>query len=67
MRDYSPIGDLIRPIIARAHAMYGFQQMLNSCPDAECRKNLIVAAYENGALDGPDAQLLIEAYQLETA
>lgn len=62
-----PIGDIIAPILARAMAMHGFQQLLNGCPSPECRKNLIVAAYENGALDGPDAQLLIEAYQLETA
>lgn len=61
------IGDLIKPIIARAYAMHGFQQMLNDCPSPEGRKNLIVAAYEAGAIDGPDAQLLIEAYQLETA
>jgi len=61
------VGELIAPIVARAHAMAGFQALLNGCPDAECRKRLIVAAYENGAIDGPDAQLLIEAYQLETA
>lgn len=62
-----PIGEIIKPILARARAMHGFQALLNGCPTPECRKNLIVAAYENGAIDGPDAQLLIEAYQLETA
>lgn len=67
MREPRPIWEIIAPIVAKAMALHGFQVMLNSCPDQECRKNLIVAAYENGALDGPDAQLLIEAYQLETA
>lgn len=61
------IGELIAPIVARAEAMAGFQALLAQCPNAECRKNLIVAAYENAAIDGPDAQLLIEAYGLETA
>ena len=60
------IGEILAPIIARAQAMAGFQMLLAECPNAECRKNLILAAYENAALDGPDAQLLIEAYGLET-
>ena len=62
-----PIGELVAAIVARAQTMAGFQSLLNGCPTAECRKRLIVAAYENGAIDGPDAQLLIEAYGLETA
>lgn len=62
-----PIGEIIAPILARAQAMAGFQEFLGNCPTAGSRKNLIVAAYENGAIDGSDAQLLIEAYGLETA
>ena len=62
-----PIGELIAPIIARAHAMAGFQELLNGTPTAEGRKALILAAYETEAIGGDDAQLLIQAYGLETA
>jgi hypothetical protein len=61
------IGELIQPIMARAEALYGFQQILNKCPTAEGRKGLILAAWERFAVSDEDAQLLIEAYGLETA
>ncbi len=61
-----PIGEMIAPILARAHAMHGFQVMLNRCAPAD-RKSLIMAAKEAGAIDADDTRLLIEAYQLETA
>ena len=62
-----PIGEIIAPIMARAEAMHGFQQMLNRCPTAEGRKALIMAAWERLAISDEDAELLIEAYGLETA
>lgn len=61
------IGDLIRPILAKTQAMYGFQLMLNAVEKAASRKTLIMAARDAGAIDDTDTRLLIEAYQLETA
>lgn len=61
------IGEIIRPIMARAEAMAGFQAMLRRCDTAENRKGLILAAWERGALSDEDAELLIEAEGLETA
>lgn len=62
-----PIGELIRPILARAEAMHGFQLMLNGIDTAAARKTLIMAARDAGAIDDTDTRLLIESYQLETA
>lgn len=62
-----PIGEIIKPIIARAEAMHGFQMMLNAMPTPEARKIMIVTAWAAGGIEDDDARLLIEAYGLETA
>ena len=62
-----PIGEIIAPIIARALTMRDFQSFLHRCPSSGDRKQLIMAAYEFGALDRDETRLLIEAEGLETA
>lgn len=61
------IGAIIEPIISNAVAVMGLQQTLRRCPTAEGRKKLIMAAWETGAIDDAQCQLLIEAEGLETA
>jgi hypothetical protein len=43
------------------------QVLLNRCPTAQLRKSLVVMCATHGAIDGEDAELLIQANQLETA
>ena len=62
-----PVADLFPEVIARAEAMSGFQAMLRRCPTAEARKALILAAWERFAISDEDAELLIQAWGLETA
>jgi hypothetical protein len=64
---FRAISELFPSIIARAEAMHGFQDMLNRCPTAEGRKALILSAWERLAIDDEDAELLLQAYGLETA
>lgn len=56
--DARPIGQFVRPIIARALHMAAFQQMLNAA-DAGDRENIIIAAHQHGELDRDDAALLL--------
>jgi len=62
-----PIGEIIAPIMARAGRMAKVQAMLNDVAEPARRKAIIVALYELDGIGADDAQLLIEAYQLETA
>ncbi len=67
MSGAQPIGELFARVVTRAQTFMGFQTMLRACPDEVRRKNLIMAAYEAGALEACDAELLIQALMLETA
>lgn len=62
-----PIGEIINGIVARCEAMMGFQQMLSLCDTDAGKKNLIMEAWERGAITRDDAQILIEAYRIEEA
>jgi hypothetical protein len=62
-----PIGELIAPIMARLQTAMVFQSLLQRCPSVEDRKGFIMAARSHGALDDQEAELLIQANQLETA
>ena len=63
---FRALGDILPGVLARAEAMHGFQTLLNRCECAVGRKELILAAWERGAIGDDDTQLLIEAYGLET-
>jgi hypothetical protein len=67
MIDARPIGDLVREVVEHAAAMMGFQATLNACDTADERKILIMDARERGMITDSDAELLIQAYGLETA
>lgn len=43
------------------------QVLMDRCPTRELRKAFIVMCAVHGAIDGADAELLIQANQLETA
>jgi hypothetical protein len=43
------------------------QLLINRCPTPELRKGFIVMCAAHGAIEGEDAELLIQANQLETA
>lgn len=45
----------------------GLQALLSGCRDQAARKTLVLAAYETGAIDGPECTALVEAHLLETA
>lgn len=62
-----PIGEILAPIIERAHRMAKFQDILAGMSSASQRKCLIVAAYETDVITADDCRLLIEAHGLETA
>jgi hypothetical protein len=47
--------------------MMDFQAMLNACDTAAERKRLIMDAHQRGMITDSDVELLIQAYQLETA
>lgn len=55
--------DLIEPMSAAGE----LQAVLRRARNAEGRKRLIMAAWEAGAIDDVQCQLLIEAHGLETA
>lgn len=50
-----------------ADHLAALQLLINRCPSAELRKSLIVDSAMNGAIHFTDADLLIQANQLETA
>ncbi|NNG59777.1 hypothetical protein [Sphingomonas paucimobilis] len=47
--------------------LLGFQALLQRCRTAADRKRLVMAAWECGALDRQETDLLVTANQLETA
>ena len=63
---FRALSDILPGVLARAEAMQGFQALLNRCECAIARKELILAAWERGAIGDDDTRLLIEAYGLET-
>ncbi len=55
------------PINALPEHLAAAQALINRCPTAEMRKGFIVACAGHGAIEASDAELLIQANQLETA
>lgn len=61
------IGDLVAQVVARSFACRELQVRLNAMSDASEQKRAIMRARHAGAIDDEQAELLIQAYQLETA
>jgi hypothetical protein len=57
-----PIGQIVRPIIARALAMNGFHRMLAAAPPRQ-REDLIVSAAANGEITRAEALGLMREHE----
>ncbi len=62
-----PIGEILAPVIERAHRMATLQTVIAGMSSASQRKRLIVTAYETEIITADDCRLLMEAHGLETA
>ncbi len=62
-----PIGELFAPIVGRCERLMWLHRLLDRVPCASAKKNLIMTAFRIGRIDGSEAQLLVQVYQLETA
>lgn len=67
MRDYTPIGDLVGPLIEAAVGLARLQQWVGTIPDPASRKWVVMLLYERGVVSAEEAELLIEHNALEAA
>lgn len=61
------IGELAAETLARAERLRWVHDAMQFLPEAAQRKTLVMDLRAIGRIDDADTQLLIEAYQLETA
>ena len=62
-----PIGSVVDQEAARLAILAGFQVLLRGCASAGCRKALVMAAYDSGAISPEECEALIQTLMLETA
>jgi hypothetical protein len=62
-----PIGEIVKPIIARAQRIALISELIETFDDPSERKAMIMALYQGGAILDRTAELLIDHYGLEAA